>query len=632
VPTDQPDQTAPVQADETPTDDLGVASGWWGYDGTWHDVDAAVLDELRERFATDEPPPSTWFVEQGATESVWSPGTVALEGGGEVDVSDRLPPDLPLGGHELHSPGDHVTRLFVVPRRCPQLPAGWGVATQLYALRSERSWGHGDLGDLARLARWCADRGAAVLAHNPVGDTIPVPEQQPSPYSPSSRRFRSPLYLAVEDVVGAERAADAVAVAARAARATRRSVIDRDTVWRAKLDALEAIWTEVGAGHDVAVRLAGVGHDEALRRHARFCALAERHGGGFGGWPPELRHPDSPAVGAAAGELADRVRFWTWVQLEADAQHARAASAGAPLLADLPVGFDPQGSDAWADQDLLALDCRIGAPPDEFGPMGQDWGLPPYVPARLRAQGYASWRDTLHRVLRHAGALRVDHVMGLFRLWVIPPERDARSGTYVYAAGQELFDLACMEAAIAGAALIGEDLGTVEPEVRRAMGARAVGGYRVVWFEDTPAESWPACSVGMMTTHDLPTTTGLWSSADAEDRRAAGFPEDPGGDERMRSRLAAFAGVDAGTEADPGEVVLAAHRALGAAGSDLVLVTLEDAVGQSPRPNLPGTIDEHPNWRLPLPATIEDLESGAADDVIEALGRTGSGSLTVRER
>ena len=293
-------------------------------------------------------------------------------------------------------------------------------------------------------------------------------------------------------------------------------------------------------------------------------------------------------------------------------------------MADLPVGFDRDGFDAWVDQDLLALEWSVGAPPDEFNSLGQDWGLPPYVPSQLRNAGYRPWIDTVRRILRHAGALRVDHVMGLFRLFWIPIDGDARSGGYVQQFGTELLDLAVTEAVRAGAALIGEDLGTVEDHVRGSLAQREVFGYRIAWFEDDPPDVWPANTLGSLTTHDLPTLAGLWTGTDEADRIDAGLAPDPEGAEVMRRRIAAAAGMELPTDqdaADAGadELRLAAHAALARSGSDVVVATLEDAIGVTERTNLPGTVDEHPNWRLALPVPIDELDAAGAAEVGEVL-------------
>ena len=622
----------------TGRDAWGVADGWWGTDGSWHRTDPDTRHALQQaQGAREHPdgPPSdtpTWFVRQGEAHTLWSAAELELEDGTVVVGEDRLPHDLPLGAHLLHPvDGGPTTRLFVVPERTPRPRRGWGWSTQLYATRSARSWGHGDLVDLSDLSRWAQDLGAGLLAHNPLGASLPLASQQPSPYYASSRRFWSPLYLRVESVVGADFAAEALATAATAGQElNRRPRVDRDEVWRIKLAALEAIWAQVRHTRVVVDSLQIAEQDEALTRHATFCALAEHHGCGWLEWPSEHRHPDTPSVQGFRATNEDRVSFWRWLHIEAEVQLSAAAAAGAALMSDLPVGFDPSGSDAWADQDLLALDCRIGAPPDDFSPTGQDWGLPPYVPWRLRSTGYAPWLDTLRRVLRHSGSLRIDHVMGLFRLFWIPPGGDATAGAYVYQHATELLDLAVMEAARAGAGLVGEDLGTVEDEVRTALATRDVFGYRIAWFQDDDARDWPATTLASLTTHDLPTVAGLWTGDDARQRAAAGLAEDPEGDLLLHRRLAHLVQSELpGHAAPPGPddvdpaaldgLIVAAHAALASSGSDLAIATLEDAARVQVRPNLPGTVDEHPNWRTALPVPIEQLDDTLAPGIAEVM-------------
>ena len=627
-------------------DEWGVADGWWDTDGSWHDVDPDTRAALRVAQGADDhpdgPPNDTpiWFTRPGETPELWSPALVSTEGGDTLEVTDRLPGDLPLGAHELRPlDGGPVTRLFVVPSRAPRPPRGWGWSTQLYASRSHSSWGHGDLVDLAVLAHWSELSGAGLLAHNPLGAPLPLPHQQPSPYYASSRRFWSPLYLRVESVIGADLIGEQLSAAASAGAALNLGpMIDRDQVWALKLGVLEQVWAQVRHSRVVVDPLTIAAQDDALTRHATFCALAEMHGTGWLDWPAEHRHPETPSVLAFRDTHVDRVAFWTWLHLEAEVQLSSAAAAGAGLMADLPVGFDPSGSDAWADQDLLALDCSVGAPPDEFSPTGQDWGLPPYVPWKLRNAGYTPWIDTLRRIFQHCSALRVDHVMGLFRLFWIPSglaehSGGAARGGYVYQYGTELLDLAVMEAVRAGATLVGEDLGTVEDDVRGALSARDVFGYRIAWFQDDDPVHWPATTLASLTTHDLPTVAGLWSGEDAHQRELAGLDPDPGGNALLHGRLARLVGPGNGVPApestDADTVVLSAHRALAASGSDLAVATLEDAIGVGQRPNLPGTIDEHPNWRRALPVAIEDLDLTAAPAIARimraARGRAAQG-------
>ncbi len=599
------DQTGRVDSDHVDDPDpWRVTDGWWDTRGEWRRTDPDVRTALHEALGDPPEPPQvpTWFVRSGTDPEIWSAGEVELEDGGRIVVGERLPADLPLGIHVLHSPGDHRTRLVVVPHRSPRADRTWGWALQVHAARSDDSWGVGDLADLRGIAERSAALGAGLLACSPTGDHVPGAVQA-SPYSPSSRRFRSPVFLRIEEVPGAELAADAVTSGAAAGRhLAEAGLIDWPRAWRAKVDALGHVFDALGQPQ--VPELQG----RALREHATFSALAEFHGGGRHRFPAEHAHPGLPGVAAFADRHADRVRFWAWVQVQLDVQLGRAGGA-LGLVGDLTVGVDPDGADAWRDQDLLAEGCRIGAPPDEFNGQGQDWGLPPYVPWRLRDAGYEPWIETLRAAFRHCRGLRVDHVVGLTRLYCVPPGHGPDRGAYLRQYGTELLDLACLEAVRAGAPLFGEDLGTVEEGFRRELTERGVAGYRVAWFEETPAESWPALSVGMLSTHDLPTVVGVWTGADEGDRLGAGLPADPVGLGELRDRLARWTGLepDAGTDSGAGadtpveEVVAASFRRLWRSGSDVVFCTPEDALGLPHRPNLPGTTTGHPNWRRALP-------------------------------
>jgi 4-alpha-glucanotransferase len=520
---------------------------------------------------------------------------------------DALPPDLPPGYHDLvPRDGGPTTRLVVTPGRChlPHELRTWGWAVQLYGARSSQSWGIGDLADLRWLQRWAERQGAGVLALNPLHAAGPALPQQASPYYPSSRCFRNPLFLRIEEVPGVEDV-EALAAQGRALNDDRR--IDRDRVWALKREALEAAFARLRPD---------VERDEALERWARYCAIADEHGNGWSSWPEELRRPDSPAVAAYAEAHADRVRFHAWLQVVLDEQLGR--TAGFPVIHDLAVGFDAGGADAWAWQDTLALDMRVGAPPDEFNTAGQDWGLPPFVPWKLRAAGYQPLIETLRAGFRHAGGLRVDHVMGLFRLFWLPAS--GGSGGYVRYPAQELLDILALESHRARAFVVGEDLGTVEDAVRAELHDRGVLSYRLLWFEPEAPEQYPEQALSAVTTHDLPTVAGLWTGSDREDQRSAGLSPNDGGEDEVRRRLQRAAGLP--DEATAEEAVLGAYRALGRAPSRLLLATLDDALVVTERPNMPGTVDQWPNWSIALPRPIDDLEGDAlVDGVAHALER-----------
>lgn len=542
--------------------------------------------------------------------------------------------------------------------RCPQ-PGGraWGWMAQLYALRSAGSWGIGDLADLRLLAVESARRhGAGFVLCNPLHAAAPVLPQQPSPYYPSSRRFTNPLWLRPEEFPEAD-ALDGEArerlrrLAADAAALNGADRIDRDAVFRLKLAAFELLASApVSADRAAAFEDYREAEGQGLEDFARYCALAERHGPRFQDWPEALRHPRNPEIAAAAAELADRVSFHAWLQWEADRQlaavQAAALDAGMPIgvVHDLAVGVDPGGADAWALQDDLALGVTVGAPPDAFNQRGQDWRLPPLRPDRLAATGCAPFRELVARQLRHGGGLRIDHILGLFRLFWIPEGAPPSAGTYVRYPAEALLAVLVEEAARAGAVIVGEDLGNVERGVRIRLGEAGVLGSRVLYFErDEDSEArlaaaaYPRGALVSVTTHDLPTAPGWWADEDVRAQHAAGLLPDGTDLEaelarkgRDRAELRALLGGDGAGGGDDGEgaggagwagggggagdgenaapveglapEVAAMYRFLAATPCLLVGANPGDAVGDRRQPNLPGSTDEYPNWSLPLAA------------------------------
>ena len=559
----------------------------------------------------DEGPPAAkrplWVVRVGSAEPLLGPCELRLEDGSEHRVEGALPPDLPAGYHDLDPlDGGPRTRLIVTPGRChlPDDLRAWILSVQLPACRSAESWGIGDLADLRELGTWAAGRGAGMVAVNPLHAPLPIDRVEPSPYFPSSRRWSSPLALRIEALPGAAGNPAVEELAARGRDLNGGRLIDRDTVWALKRRALDLLWWEQGP--DLRFERWREAMGDELETYARFCALAEHHGRGWRDWPPEHGHPEAAGVGRFAAAHAERVAFWAWVQFLVDDQMSRAEEP-VPLLTDLAIGVDPDGADAWALQDLLALDVRGGAPPDEFDRAGQDWGLPPLVPHALRAAGYGPLAGLWRAALGRGGGLRIDHVMGLFRLFWIPPGGGPTDGTYVRYRGDELLAVLAIESTRAGAVVVGEDLGTVEPEVRHALGEAGVLSYRLAWFEESPPEHYPGQTMAAVTTHDLPTVAGVWSGEDAADQRAAGIQPDLDALERLKGKLIGLTGLpgDAAVE----DVIVAVHRRLAAAPSALVAATLEDALALRHRPNMPGTTDERPNWSLTLPVPLADVFS-----------------------
>jgi 4-alpha-glucanotransferase len=616
VPEEPPATGRRVKAFPAVHDAWGVADGYHDARGLWHDTTPEARAALHRAFDADgaDPPPhpGMWFVDPGDAASLWNPCDLVLEDNTVLSGISALPPDLPLGYHWLHPlDGWAPVQLVVTPRRCPdRRQRRWGWATQLYALRSARSWGIGDLGDLTELARWTAGRGGTAILTNPLHAPPPHDTAAPSPYYASSRLMVSPLMVSLPDVEGYSELAAALEPLQRAAQQLNATpAVDRHAVWRWKRPALERLfaWQQQRPTLRAALDAWTARQTTPVVRWATFATLSERLGRSWPTWPDEYRQPYGSPVAEFALAHASDVRFHTWVQWNLDRQRATAAARGVELIGDLAVGFAPDGFDAWLWQDQLALDTRVGAPPDLLAPAGQDWGLPPFVPWKLRRERYAPFIETVRANMAAGGGLRIDHVMGLFRLFCIPASMDASSGTYVHYQYADLLDVLALEAHRAGTFVIGEDLGTVDETMRAELSERHISGCRVWWFESTPPSQWPVRSVASATTHDLPTIAGVWSGADADARRRIGVLDEAAAAENLaRVRRASPTATSAA------DAVGDVYGQLARAGSDLVLIALDDAAGSEEAPNIPGTIDEWPNWRLSLPMTFEQLRDTPA--------------------
>jgi len=462
------------------TDAWGIDDGWTDTWGRRQMAAPSTVEAIRAAMGDPSAGRQVRVVLPGADAPLEVPCHVRLEDGSDLGELTRLPADLPLGIHDLTPvDGSSDYSVLVSPGRC-HLPADlrtWGVVAQVPTTRSRRSWGIGDLADVRDLAHWVAGLGGGMLALSPLHAPTPVLPIATSPYFSSSRRWRSPLLIRVEDVPGAS-TPEVAALGDRARALLVEPVVDRDACWSLQRAALERIWAGTSAAerHHVDVWRAEQG--EALEGWARFCALAETHGPSWRRWPPELRHPQGGGVARAARLLDDRIRFHAWLQLVVDEQLDAVRDVGVRVVQDLAIGVDPGGADAWLWQDLLAAEFSIGAPPDDFAPAGQRWGLPPWVPWRLRDLGYRPLADLLRAALVRGGGLRIDHVMGLSRLFWIPDGGEPADGAYVRFAGRELLDLVAMESARTEAIVIGEDLGTVEPGFRAELAAAVRGGAR----------------------------------------------------------------------------------------------------------------------------------------------------------
>jgi (1->4)-alpha-D-glucan 1-alpha-D-glucosylmutase len=590
-----------------------------------------------------------------------------LDGTHYVDVDLDVDVDLPEGYHaiELSSASDVLGRgmLAIAPPACYRPPAlrggrRFGVSVQLYGVRSRRNWGIGDFSDLGALAQTSHRLGADVVAINPLHALFPDRPAQASPYSPSSRIFLNVLYLDVEAIpefghCEGARARFSAGEFQRALAALRAApLVDYEGVARAKLPMLELLYRQARHDAESGATSRWIAFDafktkggDALRHHALFEALQAHFAAGdssvsgWPAWPPPYRDPDASAVRAFADAHAGRVDFHAWLQWQAALQRADAAAlartcgAAIGLCADLAISVDRGGADAWAQQTLYGGGVSVGAPPDAFNAGGQDWGLPPWIPRRLREAAYAPFIATLRANMRDAGALRIDHVMGLRRLYWVPAGAMPAHGAYVRYPFEDLLGLVALESRRQRCLVIGEDLGTVPDQVREALAANDILSYRVLLFEREahgafkPPSAYPEPALATASTHDLPTLTGWWEGTDIALRAAHGqLRTDTGVDdamaERIRDRgrmleaLAAAALLPEDTPVDPlatprltPALALVLQRYLARTPSALLIVQAEDALGVAEQANLPGTTVEHPNWRRRLPVDLDDLES-----------------------
>ncbi|MGP4010798.1 4-alpha-glucanotransferase [Streptomyces sp. 4N124] len=631
---------------------------------------AARERELSERLL----PPTVvcWSGSAPAALAALPAGTrlrIETEQGETRAAAEQLPP----GVHRLTAtaPDGRTARvhLVVAPPRLPTPPGrSYGLLVQLYSLLSRRSWGMGDLGDLAELAAWAGRAlGAGFVQVNPLHAAVPGTPTDPSPYRPSSRRFPDPVHLRVEDIPefayadGRERVRGLLERAARLRESVleKGELIDRDAVWGLKREALELVReVPLGPGRRAAYVDFLAEQGAALEDHATWYALAEVHGPDWRGWPTGLRDPRSAETARARRELMDRVDFhcrlaWlTDAQLTAAQRAAREAGMPVGIVHDLAVGVHPEGADAWAQQRYFAAGMSAGAPPDAFNARGQDWGLPPWRPDRLAESGYAPFRMLLKALFRYAGALRIDHVMGLFRLWWVPEGLPPTEGTYVRYDAEAMLAILVLEASRAGAVVIGEDLGTVEPGVRETLRERGVLGTSVLWFErdwegdgrPLPPDRWRADCLATATTHDLPPTAARLTGDHVELRDRLGLLTRPVDEERaeaaadtgewltLLARLGLLQGTSGGlgTSAEEAEVQ-AVHRYLLRTPARMIGIWLPDGVGDRRPQNLPGTWDQYPNWRLPVadaegrPMTLEELAGSARLHALVEVVRASGG-------
>ena len=504
----------------------------------------------------------------------WNPDR-PIDGRMIGEATFGIPGNLPLGYHELivtigthdadgsaEDGGIHTTAtstIIVTPNRVglPRRMGAsrvWGYAAQLYSVRSHHSWGLGDLTDLADLCTWSASQGAGYLLTNPLHAAEVAGRMEPSPYLPSSRLFVNPIYIRPELIAEYHDLDQYDASLIESLRTTTldddpQALLDRDRTWQAKSQALELIHrVDMSASRRMAFTAFRVARGRRLEDFATWCLLSELHGSDWHDWPAELHDPHGVAVARVRREHADRIDFHMWLQWIADQQLSTAQSSGTDagmpvgLICDLAVGVNGSGADAWMLNGLFAREMNVGAPPDPFNQAGQDWGQPPMRPDVLEQMAYAPLREMVSSALRHAGGVRIDHIMGLFRLWWVPKGLGPRHGAYVRYNHEAMVGVVALEAYRAGALVIGEDLGTVEPWVRDHLASRGILGTSIMWFETGPdgrprqPQQWREHAMSSVTSHDLPPTSSYLRGDHVELRDRLGLLTESVDEERENAR------------------------------------------------------------------------------------------------
>jgi 4-alpha-glucanotransferase len=565
-------------------------------------------------------------------------------------ASFAIPGDLPLGWHTLHADAAGELAecaLVITPERLETTrrlasERHWGLTAQLYSVRSSRSWGIGDFSDLLDLAAIAGEDGAGLVLVNPLHAGEPRPPIEDSPYLPTTRRFFNPLYIRVEDVPEygyldpASRADIEKNAALLHSANTAVGLLERNVSYQAKLEALELIFkVRRSPGRARMFENFCVAEGKGIDDFALWCTLAERLPPTAPEWSGEALSPDTPYCDNVRHEQADRLEFYRWLQWICDEQLATAqrtakhCGMAIGIVHDLAVGVKTTGADAWMLRGVLAQGVTVGAPPDVFNQQGQNWTQPPWHPGRLAAAGYKPYRDMLRTVLRHAGGIRVDHILGLFRLWWIPEGAGPDEGTYVYYDHEALIGILALEAQRAGATVVGEDLGVFEPWVRDYLTERGILGTSILWFEHNeagplPPEKYRQQCLTSVNTHDLPPTAGYLAGEHVTLRETLGLLLRPVEEERAEAAaeqeavlaLVRERGLLADSSADVQRTVEALYALTALTPSALLGVALVDAVGETRTQNQPGTDAEHPNWRIPLagpggPVLIDDLADNA---------------------
>jgi 4-alpha-glucanotransferase len=579
--------------------------------------------------------------------------TLTLEGGertsGKVDQNGQLAPIETMGYHTLEL-GTQTVTLAIAPERCYSLadalgkpePRTWGLAVQVYSLRRAGDGGLGDLKALEEFVRSAAGQGADAVAISPLHAMFSADGNRYSPYSPSSRMFLNILNAAPAAVLGEDavkHALDKTGLAHEWERLEALDMIDWPSVAKTRLRLLRALYM------DFRVKSGDLQDDfktfrqkggEALENHCRFEALHASFAHGTSApswqhWPQEYRSPKSPAVAEFAKTHAQDVEFYAFTQwlaacgLKAAQNAAHESGMKIGLIADIAVGADGGGSQAWSRQEELLSSVSVGAPPDLLNQRGQGWGISAFSPAGLQRNGFRAFLEMLKANFAYAGGVRIDHVMGLQRLWLVPEGASPADGAYLTYPIEDMLRLVAIESWRNQCIVMGEDLGTVPEGFRERLVDKAIMGMQVLMFERDEDQNfkdvseWNNTSIAMPTTHDLPTMTGWWIGRDIEwqarlEQLAEDTTEEKEKEHRKedRTRLAKAIGLDNADLSNVEKVVDACIRHIGLTPAPLVILPVEDALGLEEQANLPGTIDSHPNWRRRWPdqaSTLLDNET-----------------------
>ncbi|MCR8547271.1 4-alpha-glucanotransferase [Salipiger sp. P9] len=566
---------------------------------------AAILAAMGLADAPDTPEPALprWHVcVADAPVALAVPGAwrILLEDGSAREGRGALPA-LPLGRHRLDSDGARCW-LLSAPPRLPLPPKLWGLMAPLACLRSAAQGGLGSYDDLAQLAEGLGAQGAAFVGVNPIHAGFLTHPDGFSPYTPSHRRRFSPLYLPS----AAQGAAPGPLLIFSEELPARMQALEAEFRAAPPGDAFERYLSHEGAG---------------LRRFATHQALSERLGPYWDNWPTAYHDPASAEVAQAAHDLADRVRFHAWLQYKAEGALAetqtRATEAGMALglYLDLAVGTHPHGAETWEDRQSFAFGASLGAPPDAFAPQGQNWHLAPFNPVHLIETGFEALALTLRQQLRFSGALRIDHILGFERAYWVP---DGLPGAYVTMPREAMLAVARMEAARAGAVIVGEDLGVIPDGLQQALGDSGILGCRLMCFEHSGDPPWyrapqdyPEGVIASFSSHDLPTWKGWRAGREITLRRDIGITPPEHVDGMLSWRGREVDGFDGATspyrDGFAPEAPEAMAALLAATAARMVALQVEDVLGLENQPNMPGTVSEYPNWRQRLPLGVAEI-------------------------